>query len=352
MKKKYLTKILVFLSVLILTVSLFFACNANEEIKTSEMELFYPEIGQMHNQGLDSILKDLWKAKIEIDVANLQTQTRSILQPSFTSQKAIEIIKESTVSNLKEILSDFPDEILQESVFNKIMYDVVVPTRAENELLYSLTPFQQKYYSRIQNLADEEGITVLQFQKQLLELQQEIKGNAPAGSNEADALYYGISVAYYSAQYWEDKAVQWVCLASRALAIESENEVKTRTSGVLLFSKKKFYEGQLVPDADDAQAYYVLIDTGDAHFYTGIRMLCPDGLLFNPNICACDWAFNWSSVLKGDVSGAVVGAVEGAMAGSLAGGAGAVPGGVGGGLIGGVAGSAGSAIEQLWDYFF
>lgn len=346
-------KFLLFLFVPLLTIVLFFACNSNDEenTKTSENGLFYPEIGQVHNQVLDSILKDLWKAKIGIDMANWQTQTRSTRQASFTLQEALNITLESIISNQRDIQSDFPNLDIRRSVLKETMYNTIVPTtRSENDFMQSLTPFQQKYYSQIINLFHEKGITVAQFQKGLLELQQIIKENAPVDSSEADVLYYGISVAYYSSQYWEQKASQWGKLASQFVAIEGVGEVTTRVNQPY-FDKKTCYEGQCLPCPDDPHSYYILIDIGK-EYLVGLKYQCPDGLFWNQELCQCDWEFSWSSVGEGDVYGAVGGAAGGAVVGAWVGGVGAAPGAAAGAIDGAIAGSAASAIGQIWDYFF
>lgn len=352
MNKKHITRAVALLSLSILLIGLFFSCNTDEDANTqSKRELCYPNIGKIHNQMLDSVFKDLREAKFNL------TPTRSSSQSSLTFEQAFEIAQKSTYSNLKKIQDEIPGMVPDSIKIKEFMFDVIFKTRSTSNAWQLLTPSQQIFYLKFQNILNENGIKAFQIQRRLLELEHEIR-NSSLTNEEADLLSYGISVAYYSSQYWEENIYKWTSLIGQPVKKEEVTRAEPGYYVTILFPKSSFPESRypkgsaiIVPYAGDPHHYFELEDRGIDGYYTGTLMRCPGDLVFNPEICTCDFIWDVNAIVEVDAWGGIAGGITGAAAGSAVGGVGAIPGAVSGAVQGAVSTSIIAALEEIWDYF-
>lgn len=350
MDKGHTTKTVVSFFLSILLIGLFFSCNTEEDGNNhSKKVLCYPNIGKIHNQILDSVFKDLREAKINLRLTN---PTRSSSQSSLTFEQAFEIAQKSTYSNLEKVQDKIPSMVPDSIKIKEFMYDVIFKTRSVSHIKQLLTPSQQIFYLQIQNILNENGATASQIQQRLLELQDNIK-NSSMTNMESDLLYYGISVAYYSAQYWEENISKWSTLIGKPVKNNKITRVDPGYHLTTLFPKNKFPDNNdviLVPFEDDPHYYFELVDNRNDEYFTGILMKCPGDLVYNREICACDFEWNIGQIAEVDVWGCIGGAAAGATVG-LIGGVTAVPAAADGAIQGAVSSSVIKGLELVWRYF-
>lgn len=187
---------------------------------------------------------------------------------------------------------------------------------------------------------------------ELYEIERDIKQNAPSYS-ESEVLFYATSVARNSTQYWAKNWGKWkLVLLSDISVVYTPNDI----DGTGFMTRGNSDDGNdesiLKGFADLPEGYYAHPTDRALFIYVSrwqevVLLPCPDGLHFNPLLCACDWPnnvadiynkndneddFDWGVTVGADVGGAIGGALGGWI----------------GSLVGAVGASAGAALGQIF----
>ncbi|MCL2560804.1 MAG: carbohydrate-binding module family 14 protein [Rikenellaceae bacterium] len=330
---------------------------------TAEQRAQIEQVGILHNEGLDFILADLMAEKIRLfKESGGNPQTRSSSGGAFPETFDFEQFAISSTGRfMKTIAPELDEDFLNVVLSSTKTRSLTQSSAAERdaEVMEILTPFQQEYYNRIMAIMGRDGMTPVILRKELAELEEEIIREATT-IEEAEHLLAAMSIAVHSAEYWTENLMKWnTVLNSRIVrAIDpSEDLYQEIIQSVATRSGPESNENFFLVPHPYYKNWFIIIDLDNG---TATLIECPANLVFNPNLCACDWpdpdeeedqnsSGSSSNPSTADLWAAdVAGAIGGAAAGSMAGGVGALPGAAGGGLVA----SAVEGIIQIFKWIF
>jgi len=345
------------------------ACTFSHEAKETnrispDMREAIERVGILHNQGLDTILTDLWKEKVRLfkeSVAHAPAKGYAAAPPAPAGFSETYDFTSLVHSTTKRVVKNWYPELNGEQ-FERIMSSPQIARYLrlgnfrseidESDGLEELTPFQQDYFNRLKAILYTEGITVDRFKTEVLVLEKQIEREAPT-VEEAEQLLCATSVARHSAEYWAQNAGKWATVLNSEIQAIHEYEGTILRAGLLrsatqvdsiacecnemipgdILSKPTgYYPHPYCPQL----FFYTFVD----EFWNNIRytfcLECEEGLYFNPEINDCDCpehslSSDWGRFAGYDAVGAVAGALTGAKFGAT--GAGTVLGAVGGAIL-------------------
>jgi hypothetical protein len=309
---------------LALLLAVFMGCN--QDNSSSSQVAVDDQVGIMHNQLLDTVLNDLWKAKVQL----YKERGTAAFKSSSTvlrSQKeyVIDVVHASIARASKNMNPEITDETIAVYASKKQLaaYMEYPAVRSGNSVVeegISLTPFQQKYYEELMRIVHSKNVTLAQLLEQISSLEEKIAKEAP-DSSESEPLFYTTSVARHSAQYWAENFSKWKLVFNSEICriitgnIPKDIAPQTKSNGIatspsggdlILDLPPGFY-----PHPGDVTKFFIVVEGGLAYEFT-----CPNGLHWNAVKCACDWPedaekdnknFNWSELLGADIGGALGG---------------------------------------------
>ena len=329
-------KLVLLLTVAAVSVAVFIvSCVCNDSGRQTEIA-DADKAGIVHNQALDSVLNDLWAARID-DFLN-HGETRS---PRTRSSGGMEQLEDRAYATglqaLKDIDPELPvDRAMAEFPKGKVLASAVKLEAGDFSEVEVLGGFTLKYYKKISALL-KSRTPFDNFMKEMLFIEEEIRREAPT-RQEADLMLTLTSIAKHSADYWYHNLKEWRAATGAEvvrIAISQEFPVLTR-DGIIDRMPSGYY-----PYPGDLTQFIYVTEDG-----TMIVLKCPDGLHYNAKTCTCDYPHNvdegggdsgdtnWWNIAEADLNGGLSG-----------GGAGSVSGGFGlGTVVGAVVGAAAASI--------
>jgi hypothetical protein len=271
---------------------LVFACNETRHEKKEVFVNPYEEGGIRHNKGLDTVLKDLWAARIEAFLATTRAGGESCGKP-LSREEMVEIAYKSVARAMGGWFQGFDmnamSSLVSSEKFTRLATspatrssDVV---EAFDEIRY--TPFQQKYLDKLANIV-EAADDLYDMLGKITALEKEVARKAPS-EEEAAPVLAAAAVGRHSAEYWYANDRLWRAMReSTILSVQQIELSQTRSSD-------GWDSPIFLPHPEDFSKYY-MIENGWV-----FELECPAGLWFNEELCSCDWPQNVSRSERNEI---------------------------------------------------
>jgi hypothetical protein len=251
--------------------------------------------GILHNQILDTVFNDLWKAKLDVFKRKQLGEAEVVTEEELLNQK-IDLAYDALERGLKNVAPEISDADIAKNMskdrFNTIAKQNKMPlmrsSLPDSAIQKLLTPFQKQYYKKLMDIVHSKNMTLDKLLVQVSELEKEIINNAPT-SDEAEKLLSVTSVARYSAQYWAKKMLEWRMLDSKIVDIikqpvDTINKIAVKSppkTGLTDRMPPGYYPYPGYPE------YYLYASPDNSNEIMVLK--CPDGLVFDTSTCTCNF---------------------------------------------------------------
>jgi len=284
----------------------------------------YKQIGQFHNEGLDSVYMKIQKAiTTKAAVPSKVKSNVTYSQKAFTTIDFKEVIGSAILSYCEKnkLLStdnhkamNLKKNTMQKSRFAETIQDTLT-------LGNKLNPLQKKYLTKVYKAVKKsyKNKDLSDLKDQLDKINLEAKENL--NSDDVATVYAATSVAYASTQYWQNNIFKWYTLfKSEEIAKKYSNKISQKVR----FKAKAYELPEIVVIGDapwwlDVQNWWnengeaIVIGDVVGAAYEGVKgglTAGTTGLVFGPGGVVL-------SVTAGVVTGVVVGAIEGSALGAV-----------------------------------
>lgn len=276
--------------------------------------------GRAHNEALDAVLNELWVMKAEYHADNKQFP--SDITRNIGSQDIVERSYNIGLKAAENILPDMGIDRFKDDIsMSQILKSTESIKRGDLKEVEHLGSFIMDYYGKLTALLNAKPKYTV-FVDKVQELENEIIRKAPS-QEEGELMLTLTSILRHSAEYWHKNTSKWqAALHSQVedIAIPSEGKGFTRSGpndGILEQMPPGYY-----PYPEDRTKFIYVSEEGDIFL-----LKCPEGLVYNPTICACDIPENvenpdddsqdrnWWQIAGADLAGGISGSGLGSKGG-------------------------------------
>lgn len=200
-KSNKMKKILLSISLIIISTIFIISCTNNESINEPKNEEFekFKTLGKKHNEALDYFINKVKKTR--------KSELQKVISINGISETVNEFAKQDDVlKNCSEFVHNSCEKTCEKMFGNNIKLAKNTNSKT-SEIDIFTNPNANEYVNTIKNL--DNYTDYLTYQKKLDQLMSKLGGDNTISENEKYTIYTIASIGYSSSEYWETKGENW-----------------------------------------------------------------------------------------------------------------------------------------------
>jgi hypothetical protein len=200
-KSNKMKKILLSISLIIISTIFIISCTNNESINEPKNEEFekFKTLGKKHNEALDYFINKVKKTR--------KSELQKVISINGISETVNEFAKQDDVlKNCSEFVHNSCEKTCKKMFGNNIKLAKNTNSKT-SEIDIFTNPNANEYVNTIKNL--DNYTDYLTYQKKLDQLMSKLGGDNTISENEKYTIYTIASIGYSSSEYWETKGENW-----------------------------------------------------------------------------------------------------------------------------------------------